>query len=302
MNKRKVIIDTDPGIDDLLALAVAGVLPELDVLAFSTVHGNVSLEHTYRNAVLISELLELDIPVYKGSHKPLFYDKKEVSPVHGPDGLGNLYDKYRKQVKEKDTYKGNLTDLSNLIMNSDEKITLVALGPLTNVAKLILINEDLGDKVDEIHIMGGGFTLGNTSELTEFNFYSDSHAAKIVMESGIPIVISPLDLTHQVYFTEDEMKELKKDTLKLEFIKESIEFYAERDPYMHDVCSIMTLTHPEYFTFEDKNVGIVIGGGLIADGQSYVKRDINDCNIKITSTVEREEVIRTIISDLNKYY
>lgn len=292
--KRKVIIDTDPGIDDLLALAIAGVLEELDVLAFSIVHGNVSLDYTSRNAVLIRDLLGFDIPVYKGSAKPLFYNKKEVSPVHGEDGLGLLYDKYRSKIPETKGITGSLTDLSKLIMESEEKITLVALGPLTNIATLILTNDNLSDKVDEIHIMGGGFTLGNINELTEFNFYSDSHAASIVMNSKIPIVLSPLDLTHQVYFEDDMLEKLPESNDKIKFIKESVEYYAERDPYMHDVCTVLALTHPEFFKREAKDVDIVIGGG-IADGQSYfINREAENSTL-IVREPNRVEIIEFII-------
>lgn len=301
MNKRKIIIDTDPGIDDLMALSVAGALEELDILAFSTVHGNVSLEHTTRNAQLISDLLELNIPIIKGAHKPLFYDKKEVSPVHGKDGLANMYDHFRAKVEIKNNIDEGVKVLLDLIDKQEEKVTIIALGPLTNIAKLILLDKDIKDKVDEIHVMGGGFGLGNINELTEFNFYSDSHAARIVLNSGIPIVLSPLDLTHKIYFTEEEFSKIEDSNDKLKFIKQSVEFYISFDPYMHDVCSVLTLVRPDLFEFESVDVGMVIGGG-IADGQSYRVNNEPEYKVRVADTSKREEIIKTVFEILNEKY
>ncbi len=301
MNKRKIIIDTDPGIDDLMALSVAGALEELDILAFSTVHGNVSLEHTTRNAQLISDLLKLNIPIIKGAHKPLFYDKKEVSPVHGKDGLANMYDHFRAKVEIKNNIDEGVKVLLDLIDKQEEKVTIIALGPLTNIAKLILLDEDIKDKVDEIHVMGGGFGLGNINELTEFNFYSDSHAARIVLNSGIPIVLSPLDLTHKIYFTEEEFSKIEDSNDKLKFIKQSVEFYISFDPYMHDVCSVLTLVRPDLFDFESVDVGMVIGGG-IADGQSYRVNNEPEYKVRVADTSKREEIIKTVFEILNEKY
>lgn len=298
--KRKVIIDTDPGIDDLMALAVAFAISDLEIIALSTVHGNVSLNHTSNNARLISDLLNMHIPIIKGAAKPLFYDKKEVSPVHGKDGLANMYSEYRRKVEVKAEMLP-ASHLDDLIMQSDEKITLIALGPLTNIARLILAHDNLSDKVDEIHIMGGGMTFGNINELTEFNFYSDSHAAKIVLESDIPIVLSPLDLTHKIYFTEDEFKGLKDTTGMLEFIKKSVQYYIGFDPYMHDVCSVLTLTHPELFEFQTVDVDVIVGDTK-ADGLSYIKREDPKHHIKVATSEKREEIVSTIFKLLEDKY
>lgn len=298
--KRKVIVDTDPGIDDLLALAMVNALSDYEILAFSTVHGNVSLDYTTRNAALISDLLNMDIPIIKGASSPLYYDKKEVSPVHGKDGLANLYDHYRNQVDVKNKIMES-NKLDEMILNSNEKITIVALGPLTNIARLLLENEGIEEKIQEIHIMGGGLTFGNINELAEFNFYSDSQAANVVLQSSIPVILSPLDLTHKIYFTESEFDTLDDHNLKLEFIKESVKFYMSLDPYMHDVCSVLTLDRPDLFEFEDVDVDVIVGNNK-ADGLSYAMWQKPQYSIKVATTNKREEIVDYIFKTLNDKY
>lgn len=298
MNKRKVIIDTDPGIDDLLAITLALNSKEIDVAAISTVFGNTGLENTTKNAKLICDLLGKKIPIIKGSKKPLFYERKRSSTVHGEDGLANLYHKYEDKTELDNQIDDNFSSLYHMINNSDEKITIIALGPLTNIARLLLIDKNIADKIEEIHIMGGGLESGNVNELAEFNFYSDSYAAKAVLTSDIPIVISTLDVTSKVYFTEDEMEKLPQDTVMQELVAKTIEFYTGLDPYLHDAVSILTLTHPELFEFTDVAMD-VITSSTIADGLSYVLKDdeVNK-NIKLTDTENRKEIIHYVLTTI----
>ena len=165
MNKRKVIIDTDPGIDDLLAISLALVSEELDILALSTVFGNVNLEHTTKNAQLICDMLEKDIHIIKGAEKPLVYSRKQSAGVHGEDGMGGLRNKYRPTTPIKNEINVGISKLHKIIKESDEKVTIIALGPLTNIATLLLADETIKDNIEEIHIMGGGFAMGNVNEL-----------------------------------------------------------------------------------------------------------------------------------------
>ncbi|NLC34028.1 MAG: hypothetical protein GX760_02035 [Erysipelothrix sp.] len=302
MNKRKVIIDTDPGIDDLLALSIALASEQLDILAISTVYGNMGLEHTAPNAKLITEILEKDITLIRGSNKPLFHAKKPSATVHGNDGMGGLYDQYRGQTPERNTMIEGVSELYNLIKNSPDKITIIALGPLTNIATILLADETIADKIEEIHIMGGGDRVGNINELAEFNFFSDAYAAKIVLRSEIPIILSGLDVTHKVYFTDEEFEKVEDTSIKQTFIKDSVRFYANLDPYLHDVCSILTLTHSEFFTYKEVNVEIVASND-ITDGLMYLGNTENkNIKIKYTDTSERAAIIKHITDLLNEHY
>ncbi len=298
MSKRKVIIDTDPGIDDLLAISVALASPELEVSAISTVFGNVSLENTTANAKLICDIFEKKVKIIKGSDKPLFYGLKRKSKVHGEDGLGGLQQQYRNKVESLNIEEEGIVKLYEMIKNSDEKVTIIALGPLTNIAKLLLIDENIKDKIEEIHIMGGGINRGNINELVEFNFYSDGYAAQVVLKSSIPIYLSALNVTGKVYFSEKEFASLPTETLKQRFIKESVEFYIGLDPFLHDIVSVLTLVRPDLFTYEDVAINVITDPG-ITDGMSYILRDqsINK-NIKLVDTDQREQIIEHILNVL----
>ncbi len=302
MSKRKVIIDTDPGIDDLLAIAIALESEELDVIAISTVFGNVSLEHTSQNALLICDVLEKELKIIKGAEKPLFYDRKGSASVHGKDGLGGLREKYKSKVEEKNILSNGIIELYNTIMTSEEKITIIALGPLTNIATLLLVDEKIKDKIEEIHIMGGGDRIGNSNELAEFNFYSDGYAAKIVLNSRIPIYLSGLDVTKKVYFTEEELNGLAESSLKQRFIKESVKYYASGDPYMHDICAVLTLTHPEFFEFKDVAAD-VIASDDITDGMQYILREGKaPQTTKFVDTTKRTEIIEYIFDTIKEKF
>ena len=300
MNKRKVIIDTDPGIDDLLAIAVALESEELDVLAISTVFGNVPLHHTSKNAQLIADVFEKDVQIIEGSDAPLFYDRKNSAKVHGEDGLGGLHDKYSSQTPSLTNLDQGVSKLYEILKHSKEKITIIALGPLTNIAKLLLIDETIHEKIEEIHIMGGGIEKGNTNELVEFNFYSDSYAAQVVLSSKLPIYLSTLDVTAKVYFSDDEFELLENESLKQKMIKESIAYYIARDRYLHDVVSVLTVIKPELFTFKEVAMRVVCGTNE-ADGMSYVLRDQSlNKNIRLVDTNHRTEIIRSITNTVNK--
>ena len=299
MSKRKVIIDTDPGIDDLLAIAIALESSDLDILAISTVFGNVPLENTSVNAQLICDVFEKDLKIIKGSNQPLFYDRKGSATVHGQDGLGGLYEKYRKETPELTVLDHGVAELYKILKESSEKITIIALGPLTNIAKLLLVDDTIKDKIEEIHIMGGGIEKGNINELAEFNFYSDSYAAHAVLKSGLPIILSTLDVTAKVYFSDEEFEKLETSSLKQQMIKESIAYYISRDRYLHDIVSVLTLIKPDLFTYEDVAMDVLCGSSK-ADGMSYILRDktLNQ-NIKLVDTKQRKEIIETISKVIN---
>lgn len=297
---RKVILDTDPGIDDTLAIAVALASSELDVIAISTVYGNVSLAHTSENARLICDILEKDVPIYSGASKPLVKIKPDASAIHGSDGLGNLRDKYRNQVESLNTVTEGLYNTYNLIKNSTEKITIIAVGPLTNIATLLLFDPSIKDNIEEIQIMGGGINRGNVNELSEFNFFSDAEAVEIVLNSGIKSYIATLNCTEEVYITPSELALLPETNLKQKLIKEAVGFYASEDRNLHDVCSVLMVTHPHLF--ETKEVSMqVIKSNDKTDGLTYLSNTL-DNNTNMMSTVKREEIIKYLIEVISNEY
>lgn len=291
--KRKVIIDTDPGIDDTLAIALALASKELDVLAVSTVYGNVSLEHTTKNAELISDIFDSKVPIYSGASKPLVKVKADASDIHGFDGLGNLRAKYREGIAENAKAVEGLFNIYNIIKNSEEKVTIIAVGPLTNIATLLLFDESIKDNIEEIQVMGGGVNDGNTTEVSEFNFYSDSYAVDIVLNSGLPVYVSALNCTKSVYFTKEELSNLPENSHKQRLLKETIGFYAEQDTYLHDVCSVLMITHRDLFDTERLSLQVVSSDDL-TDGMTYISNKKPD-NVYFVTTKNREKLVNHVI-------
>jgi purine nucleosidase len=211
---KKVIIDCDVGVDDALALILAFHSPELEVKAVTGVNGNVSLERVFEN---IQKVLALIQPKHKpliarGADRPLKGDTVHAHSVHGRDGLGGAKIEYKKGEEWWKVYPGPAAELIlELAYQFPGEVTLIAVGPLTNLA--LALKKDPGGtkKLKELVIMGGAVrTRGNITLYAEFNIYSDPLAAKIVIESGLPITLVPLDVTRQVFLTPRWMEEQVK--------------------------------------------------------------------------------------------
>lgn len=190
-----IIIDTDPGIDDALAIMLAAASPQADIRGIIAVAGNTGLEHTAPNAAALADLLQLDCPVGKGASMPLW--RRDTTPdvnVHGVDGLGG----YRLPVSPRKLHAG-VPLMARLVAESREPVTIVAVGPLTNIALFINEYPDLARRVERIVIMGGGTreVLGNATPTAEFNIYFDPDAAARVFSFGIPITMVGLNVTHK---------------------------------------------------------------------------------------------------------
>ena len=178
----RLIIDTDPGVDDAQAILLAAAHPNAKIEALMTVGGNVGLEHTTRNALAIVEQIQQDIPVYEGCDGPLVMFSEDAADVHGDDGLGDCGIRPQERTK-----MGEHAALAHvrLINESPGEYTLVAIGPLTNIAVALKLDPTLPEKVKRFVVMGGAVTAhGNTSNITaEFNIFADPEAAHVVFEA-----------------------------------------------------------------------------------------------------------------------
>jgi len=204
----KIIIDTDPGTDDAVAVLLAlANFKDDEILGISTVAGNVPVEKGTHNALRILALAGRDsIDVYEGCSQPLERDLVTAEWVHGGDGLAGL--DFPKPNKEKsETHAVDF--IGNTIMNSKEKVSIGVLGPMTNIAKSLNTYPEIVKNIDKIVFMGGSATGGNTTPVAEFNIYVDPQAAKIVFDSGIPLVMMGLDVTRQALASEDRIERLK---------------------------------------------------------------------------------------------
>ena len=262
---RKIIIDTDPGQDDAVAILLALASPELDVLGITTVAGNVPLSLTQRNARIICELADKpETPVFAGASGPMVRQLVTAEHVHGKTGLNGpvLWEPTMPLRKE------HAVDfiIKTLRLNRDGAVTLCALGPLTNIALALKKAPDIAAHIREIVLMGGGsFEGGNITPAAEFNIYVDPHAAKVVFQSGVPLVVFPLDLTHKTLTTGERVGRFaqmgsKVGTFTAEmlgfFERFDMEKYGSEGAPLHDPNVIAYLLTPDIYAGRQVNIEI----------------------------------------------
>ncbi len=285
---KRIILDTDPGIDDSLAILLALASPEISLEGLSVVHGNSSTEQGTNNALSVLELAKAShIPVYRGCELPLVQPSLLAPETHGDHGIG--YAKLPAPLNLPQVQKGS-DYLIEKIMSSPGEITLVCIGPLTNLALAIRQEPRIVENVKEVFIMGGAIRHeGNTTPLAEFNTYVDPHAAHIVFHSGMPITFTPLDVTYQCIFLKDDLNRLLKiESPITKFISDATRFYMEfHDEYQKiDGCVIndpltMALTFmPELCDYQELYVDVDLSGGVsmgntFADFYKMTKKSAN---------------------------
>ncbi|NLS02057.1 nucleoside hydrolase [Rhizobium sp. P32RR-XVIII] len=271
---RKIIIDTDPGQDDAAAIMLAfGSPEELEVLGITTVAGNVPLSYTSRNARIVCELCgRPDMKVFAGADAPMARKLVTAEHVHGKTGLdGPELNEPAMPLQEQHSVDFIIETLRR---EPEGAVTLCTLGPLTNIGLAFQKAPDIIPRVRELVMMGGGFFEGgNITPAAEFNIYVDPEAAEIVFGSGIPIVMMPLDVTHQLLTQKgriERMAELGTAPVKamvemLEFFERfDIEKYGSDGGPLHDPAVIAYLLKPELFKGRHCNVEIEVKSELTA--------------------------------------
>jgi purine nucleosidase len=298
---KRILFDTDPGIDDSCAILLALASPEVSLEGLTVVHGNCSLEQGTINALSILELANAsDIPVAKGCELPLVQPSLLAPETHGDTGLG--YAKLPLPRTQPISQHG-IDFLIETILASPGEITLVAIAPLTNVALAIRQEPRIVGALKELIIMGGALRHeGNTSALAEFNTYVDPHAAQIVYQSGIPATLVPLDVTYQCILTPGDVNRLKKtDSPIAAFVAEATRFYMEfHDEYqqiegcvINDPLALALTFMPELCTYQELPVEIDLSGGIsmgktVGDFYNYSKRS---ANMKVALSVQARTFI-----------
>ncbi|MEG0912614.1 MAG: nucleoside hydrolase [Oscillospiraceae bacterium] len=315
--KTPIIIDCDPGHDDALAIMWALAYPEkLELRGITTCAGNQTLDKTTANALKILTVTgRTDIPVARGAAKPLVKQiEVEGTPiVHGQTGL----DGPALPIPTAKAIELSAVELLiKLLEESDEKITLVPLAPLTNIAMLFTVRPDLIAKVERISLMGGG-TMGNWTPAAEFNIWWDPEAARIVFKSGLPIIMAGLDVTQRAYVTREENEVLRaqgneKSVLAAELIDFFSRYHYEVEGFpgctLHDPCAVAALLNPEIFTSENCNVDIEVHGELTAgmtviDRVNYIKKILGkdvDCNTTVLFDVDRQKFVESFFAAMKK--
>ncbi len=267
MASRPVIIDTDPGQDDCIAILLALASPELQILGLAAVAGNVGVDLTAANALKICEIAgRPDIKVFRGCDRPLEKPLTIAPEIHGKSGLDGADLPPPRMALQGDHAVDWL--IATLMGRPARGTTLVALGPLTNVATALRREPRIAQKIDELVVMGGASrALGNVTPAAEFNIHVDPHAADIVLAAGIPNLLMTLDVTHQVLATKarrDRIRDL--GTPAAATVARLLEFYAERERVgpdgvpLHDPCTIAYLLDATLFRGERINVAIELAG------------------------------------------
>lgn len=271
MKKRPIIIDTDPGIDDAAALAIALRSPNLDVKLISTVAGNVDIEKTTTNALKLVEFLKADVSIAKGMANPLLRKIQFATDVHGESGMEG----YDFPALHATCIKEHAVEaIRKILMTSKEKITLVPIAALTNIAVLLTMYPEVKEKIDEIIMMGGCFGKGNTNTASEFNIFVDPHAAKIVFDSGLKITMVPLDVTRAAAIHTETSEQIAKSGELGQMLYSLFKHYRggsiKTGLKIHDACAIAYLLRPDIFKTEHLYVDVVCeglaAGALVADG------------------------------------
>jgi non-specific riboncleoside hydrolase len=296
--KIPIIIDTDPGIDDVIAITAALFAEELDVKLITTVGGNVGIESTTKNALNLVNFLGKTTPVAKGADQPLINTLVTASEVHGESGVGG----YHFEEKENCTLLSNhhaVEELREKILNSNEPITLVPIGPLTNIALLFKMYPETKSNIKEIVLMGGAAQGGNTTSWAEFNIFVDPHAAKIVFDEQVKIVMCGLDITRLTSITDENVKVVKEYGKVGEMVSQLLSYYGDssssrKDFAIHDLCTIFYLTRPEIFTLKRARVSVVTEGEAAGCTITNYTEDGN-VHVCLDADVEefRQEFIRT---------
>ena len=308
---QRILIDTDPGVDDALAILFAMRSHELHIEAMTTVCGNVPVTQATQNLLTILGVLDLDeFPrIAQGEAQPLVKPLVTAAHVHGEDGLGNV-----SQLRNADgnpRYVQANTDISSesgvdlileMAASYPDELIIVALGPLTNIAKAIRKDAAKMQRLQQIIVMGGAFEeYGNVTTTAEFNIFVDPHAAHEVFQFGVPIHIAPLDATHQVVLTGERLHaEIDKREGKVShFLKDAtqpcMEFYREHVGFwgfhIHDALPIGILTRPDYFESVPAHVqveteGTLTNGMTVADLRP--ERQRSDPNAQVCIKVAAE--------------
>ncbi len=308
MKKIPVILDGDPGHDDAIAWTLAASSPGLDILAVTTVAGNVSLDKTSLNSRKIWTLLGKDVKIARGAVKPLFTEHIDAPSVHGESGLDgpDLPDPVMELHE-----LGAVDLMAQILREAVEPVTIVPTGPLTNVALLLLTYPELKNKIAHICFMGGGAAYGNWTPAAEFNILVDPEAAYVVFHSGLPMTMCGLDVTEQALVKPADIERMREiDNPVARIVAEWLDFFYlfhKEKGYsgapVHDAVAVIALTNPEILTMKRSFVDVELSGdycraATVADFYGVLGQE---ANMNVVLDIERDKFIDLLCESLESY-
>ena len=264
---KPIILDCDPGHDDAMAILLARGCPDIDLRAITTVASNQTLEKTTLNARRVCSVARIaDVPIYAGCDRPLVRPQIIAADVHGESGLdGPVFGEPTVPVQDEHA----VDFLVRTLMASDGDITLVPVGPLTNIAMALRREPAIAQRTAGVVLMGGAYTRGNRTPAAEFNILADPEAAAIVFEAGWPVTMVGLDLTHQAGATTDVLSQIEAlgtelSKIVIELLKFFGRTYYEVEgmpaPPVHDPCAVARVARPDLVTVQDAFVAVETHG------------------------------------------
>ena len=304
MTSKRIIIDTDPGVDDALAFLLALASPEIQLEALTTTQGNVTLDKATRNAISVLELAHAShIPVASGCMLPLVQPLRASAYVHGESGLG---DAQLPEPQVKPVAQHAVDYLIERVLAEPGAISIFPIGPLTNIAMAIRKEPRFAEAVKELVIMGGAILEhGNVTPQAEFNIYVDPHAAHIVFHAGIPITLIPLDVTHKCLLLQEHVDRLMQIRSPISrFIRDVIQVYIKYSSdfgyfgcALHDPLTLATIIAPDLLTLKEYHVDVDISGGVsmgktFADIINVTKKP---ANMKVAMDVRGQDFIELFL-------
>ena len=319
MSPLPILLDTDPGVDDALALLLALRSPELELVAVTTAAGNVGLEATTRNALLLLELGgRPDLPVHAGETPPPERALVTAADVHGGDGLGGITaltdaagrPRYPAGHRAPDPIPA-VEAIPRYARARPDEITLIAIGPLTNVARAAERDPEGLRRLGEIVVMGGAFRCpGNVTPVAEFNIFVDPAAAQTVLDLGVPLRFVPLDVTERVMVRPGDLNKPAAGRLAgflRDLLEHTFRFYTDRVGcpacHLHDPLAVAAVIRPDLLRFRDafvavETTGEVTRGMTVADLREWLDRPAPNCAFAEAVDAEsaREFVLERLLS------
>ena len=267
MEKIKMILDCDTGHDDAIALMLAAKHQQIQLLGITTVNGNAPANRTLINTLNVCQYLGIDVPVYGGMDRPIVRERYNATDVHGESGLDGPVFEPLVLAPQKEHAVQYIIDT---VMASDNDIVIVPVGPLTNIAMAMRLQPAICGKIKQISLMGGAFGVGNSTPAAEFNIYADPEAAKIVFESGVPIVMMGLDITNTALADMQIIERMEGlgnragklfgEIMRFTFESQQRTNHLAAGP-VHDVLAVAYLVHPDLFEMKEMNVEIDVSHG-----------------------------------------
>ncbi|MCB0966327.1 MAG: nucleoside hydrolase [Ilumatobacter sp.] len=300
----RIILDCDPGHDDVVAIIVAH--RHTNLAGVTTVHGNAPLDRTTYNACVMRDLLDLGCGVHSGADRPLVAPPKFGAFVHGESGLDGA------PLPEPQA-GADSTDAVGFIIETcrfEEGLWLVPTGPLTNIALALRAAPDLADRIAGISLMGGG-TFGNRTPMAEFNIWADPEAAEIVFGCGAPITMARLDVTHQFVLLHERIDQVAAigtefTTLMSDLFRFFTDNYISRHDHMpgaalHDPLAVLAVTHPDLFEHTERHVTVETRGAYTTGMTVIDRRDISERsepNVRVLDRVDADAAWQIVLDAL----